>query len=137
MHRFTSTHLIGFGRFAIFLLYFWFGLLKILQVSPAGPLVENLFYQTISFMSFGTFYILFALFEMLIGVLFLFKRTQRAALVLFLFHMVTTIMPLALLPTMTWQDMFVPTLEGQYIIKNIVLLALALIVTSDRGQQTR
>ena len=132
IHRFTDSHLITFGRFSLFLVYFWFGLLKIINVSPAGPLVESLFTRTISFMSFGTFYVLFSLFEMLIGILFLFKKTQRAALALFLFHMITTIMPLFFLTSMTWQNMFVPTLEGQYIIKNIVLLALALIVVSDR-----
>jgi uncharacterized membrane protein YkgB len=39
-------------------------------------------------------------------------------------------LPLILLPNMTWTGPFVPTLEGQYIIKNVVLLALALTIVA-------
>jgi uncharacterized membrane protein YkgB len=40
-------------------------------------------------------------------------------------------MPLFLLPEITWGKMFVPTLEGQYIIKNVIIIALAAMVFAD------
>jgi len=46
-------------------------------------------------------------------------------------HLSTTIMPLVLLPQFTWQSFLVPTLEGQYIIKNILLIVLALNIWSN------
>ena len=110
------------ARIALFVIYFWFGLLKLIGLSPAGPLVEQLFHATISFMSFETFYVLFALFEMLIGLLFLFPRAIKFATSLFGLHMITTFMPLVFLSAITWQQAFVPTLEGQYIIKNLALI---------------
>jgi uncharacterized membrane protein YkgB len=40
-------------------------------------------------------------------------------------------LPLLLLPTLTWQSLLIPTLAGQYIIKNIVIVALALSVVLE------
>lgn len=113
------------SRFAIFIVYFWFGLLKVLGLSPAGELVRQLAEKTIHFMPFPTFYMLFAWFEVLIGILFLFPRLTRVVIPLLLFHMITTALPLFLLPTISWHSLFVPTLEGQYILKNLVIIACA------------
>jgi hypothetical protein len=130
----TDVHIIHFlrrisipmARFALFAVFFWFGLLKVLGLSPAGGLVHALFDQTISFMSFDTFYILFALFECAIGILFLIPGTERVVFPLLMFHMVTTFLPLAFLPSISWQAPMVPTIEGQYIIKNLVIIAAAI-----------
>jgi len=113
------------ARFAMFVVYFWFGALKLAGLSAANPMVQTLQAKTLPFLSFGQFIVMFALFEMLIGMLFLIPKATRIAIVLFAAHMVTTTMPLFLLPAMTWQRALVPTMEGQYIIKNIVLIALA------------
>lgn len=128
--HFFQRYSMPVARFGLFLVFFWFGILKVLGLSPAGPLVEALFHQTITFMSFGTFYLLFGLFEMLIGILFLIKGAERIVIPLLLFHMVTTIMPLFMLTDTTWQRFMVPTLEGQYIIKNIVIIACAMGIAS-------
>jgi uncharacterized membrane protein YkgB len=113
------------ARVSIFIVYFWFGFLKLLGLSPAEPLVEALFEKTIGFVPFGTFYLLFSLFEVTIGIFFLIKGLERLAIFLISLHLVTTILPLLFLPQMVWQGLFVPTLEGQYIIKNILIAALA------------
>ena len=112
------------ARVAMLVVYFWFGILKLFGLSPANPMVRSLQAKTLPFLSFDQFIILFALFEMLIGILFIIPKATRLAMGLFAAHMVTTTMPLLLLPQMTWQSVFVPTMEGQYIIKNIVLIAL-------------
>lgn len=113
------------ARAAIFIVFFWFGAIKIFAVSPASPLVEALLHKTLPFISFGTFIVLFGIFEMIIGVLFLIPKAERAAILFLAIHMVTTIMPLFLLRSIAWQGFMIPTLEGQYIIKNLIIIALA------------
>jgi uncharacterized membrane protein YkgB len=76
-------------------------------------------------MSFGTFLILFGLFECLIGILFLIRGAERVVIPLLFIHMVTTFGPLYFLPSETWTGFMVPTLEGQYIIKNLLIIAAA------------
>lgn len=114
---------IPVARFALFVVFFWFGILKVIGLSPASGLVQNLFEQTISFMSFNSFLIGFGLFECLIGILFIIKGAERIVIPLLLVHMIMTFGPLILLPAETWQRFLVPTLEGQYIIKNLVIIA--------------
>ena len=117
---------VPMARLGIFVIFFWFGLLKVLDLSPASPLVEQLFNQTIHFMSFPAFLILFGIFEMLIGFLFLIRGAERIVMPLLFIHMITTFMPLVMVPDVTWSGWGVPTLEGQYIIKNLVIIAAAI-----------
>ncbi len=118
-----KTYFNPVARAAIFIIFFWFGLLKVLGLSPAESLVQSLFETTIHFMSFGTFLIFFGVLEMCIGILFLFKQVTRIVIPLLLLHMLTTALPLFILPSATWSAFFVPTLVGQYIIKNLVIIA--------------
>jgi uncharacterized membrane protein YkgB len=112
-------------KFSIFLVYFWFGLLKVTGDSPASPMVLKLLDRTMPFMDAATFLILFGLFEVVIGLLFLVPRLEKLATVLLAIHLITTILPLFLLPQFTWTGFLTPTMEGQYIIKNILIIALA------------
>ncbi len=116
---------VPLARFGLFVIFFWFGLLKVVGQSPASPLVQNLFEHTMPSMTFGTFMVLFGLFEMLIGILFIIPKCERLVIPMLLVHMFTTFMPLFVIPEATWSKAFVPTLEGQYIIKNLALLASA------------
>lgn len=86
--------LLPFSRISLFIIYFWFGFLKIVELSPASRLVQNLFEKTIPFMSFSTFLILFGIFECLIGILFLVKGAEKIVLPMFGLHMITTFGPL-------------------------------------------
>ena len=113
------------ARFGLFVVFFYFGILKVLGLSPASGLVRALFKQTISFMSFDVFFLLFGLFECLIGILFIIPRCERVVIPLLFVHMIATFMPLFILPEATWSSFLVPTLEGQYIIKNLVIIAAA------------
>jgi len=115
-----------FARIGIFVIFFWFGLLKVIDMSPASPLVQALFERTMPIMSFSVFMVLFGLFEILIGVLFLIKRYERIVIFLLFLHMITTFMPLFLVSGATWSGFLVPTLEGQYIIKNLMIIAVAI-----------
>lgn len=128
MFKIHESYAVVFARFSLFLVYFWFGILKVFDLSPATPLVTALQEQTIPFMNPAQFIFLFGIFEVVIGVGFLIPRLTRIVFYVFLFHMTTTIMPLFVLPHVVWEEFLVPTLEGQYIIKNIVLIALAVFI---------
>jgi uncharacterized membrane protein YphA (DoxX/SURF4 family) len=122
---------VPLARGVLFVIFFWFGVLKILGVSPATSLVLALYDRTIPFIPFDIFYVSFALFEMLIGILFLIPKATRLVVALLFVHMLTTFLPLVLLPKETWQGVLAPTLEGQYILKNLALIALAIIIAAD------
>ena len=74
---------------------------------------------------------------MLIGVGLITGRFLRATLLLLVVQMLGTLTPLVLFPTETFTIFPVaPTLEGQYIIKNLVLVAAAMVVGATvRGGQ--
>ncbi|MGC8776026.1 MAG: hypothetical protein ACP5QN_01805 [Minisyncoccia bacterium] len=116
------------ARISLFIVFFYFGLLKVLNLSPATPLVEALASKTINFINFDFFIIFFGLFEMLIGLTFIMPKIERLAILLLGIHMITTFMPLIILPEITWYKFLVPSLEGQYIIKNLVIISLALVI---------
>lgn len=117
---------IPVARFSIFLIFFWFGIIKLLGLSPASPLAEALTAQTVGMQHFDTLFVLLSLIECVIGILFLFPKMTRIVVPLLLAHMALVCSPLVLLPGMIWQAPFVPTLEGQYIIKNAVVVAVAI-----------
>lgn len=122
----TKEWALPFSRFALFVVYFWFGILKVLGFSPANPLVDALLQSTIPGVSFNEFIVAFGVLEMLIGILFIIPRFTRLAVFVLVLHLVTTIMPLFVLTESTWQAFLVPTIEGQYIIKNVLIISTAL-----------
>lgn len=121
---------VPFARAALFIVFFWFGALKVAGLSPASPMVRSLFEATVQSMDFGAFIVSFGIFECLIGILFLIPKTERVVIPLLVIHLLTTIGPLVLLPEATWTGLLVPTLEGQYIIKNVLIVAAAIVVAA-------
>lgn len=117
---------IPVARVSIFLVFFWFGTIKLMGLSPAGPLAKALIDKTVGLQYFNTLFIILALLECVIGLLFLFPRATRVVVPLLLVHMLIVCSPLILVPEHTWQSFLVPTLEGQYIIKNAVVIAVAI-----------
>ncbi len=113
------------ARLAVFIIYFYFGLLKLLGESPATPLAHALVVKTIGAAHFDVAFMLLAIYECVIGVLFLLPKATRFVIPLLLVHMIIVCSPLIVLPHLVFAKPFVPTLEGQYIIKNIAIIALA------------
>ena len=127
MYKFnTNDYLV---RIPIFIIFFWFGFLKIVDLSPAQELVQHTVYW-MPFLSAEMWTDVIGFWEVLIGVFFLFKKTTLIAMLLLLIQMSGTFLPLVILPEITFQDSnpFLPTLEGQYIIKNIIIITAALII---------
>lgn len=130
----VDLRLIGFfqrtfipvARVSLFLIFFWFGFIKLIGISPASPLAEALTAQTVGMQYFDALFMLLAAIECVIGILFLIPKATRIVIPLLLFHMAVVCSPLVLVPEYTWQHFLVPTLEGQYIIKNAVVIAVAI-----------
>ena len=82
------------------------------------------------FLSAKTWSIVIGYWEMAIGICFLNKKTTLVAVVLMFLQMTGTFLPLVILPEITFQNgnPLLPTLEGQYIIKNIIIITAALII---------
>lgn len=130
MHK-KITFLLA--HIALFIVFFWFGALKLFGVSPANDLVRELLIliPIMNLWPFDSFIVVLGIVEMCIAILFLFKKTTKLAIFILIPHMFTTMLPLAFLPLLTWQGFMIPTLAGQYIIKNIVIVALALSVVLE------
>lgn len=131
LSNFILDHSDLLSRFSIFIVYFWFGILKVFYLSPAEGLVHELYEKTLFFISFREFFILLGIVEVLIGVLFLIRRITKFAVIIMLLHMIATILPMFILRSTVWSGFMIPTLEGQYIIKNIVLIALSINIYKD------
>jgi len=120
------------NRISLFLIFFWFGFLKVVSTSPAEDLVTQLHQLTIArYISIQQFLILLGITECLIGIMWLLPRFTKYVLPLFLIQMFTTFLPLILLPQQTWQNRLVLSISGQYIFKNVVLIASALTIYFD------
>lgn len=117
-------------RLSLAVIFIWFGILKPLGASPAAPLVL----MTVDWMpllSSHTWLAVIGWWEVLIGVTFLFRSTVRVAIALLAMQMVGTFLPLLILPEVAFQSggaPFLPTMEGQYIIKNLLIISAALVV---------
>ena len=127
MYRFNTNDYII--RLPLFIIFFWFGLLKVIKLSPAQELIIDTVYW-MPFLSPEEWVLVIGYWEMLIGLFFLTKKTTFYAMLLLFLQMSGTFMPLVLLPSVTFQNSnyLLPSLEGQYIIKNIIIIASALVV---------
>jgi uncharacterized membrane protein YkgB len=126
-------------RISLGVIFIWFGLLKTVGLSPAEPLVL----ATVGWMPFFdalTWVIIIGWWEVAIGVLFLFRKTIRIAIPLLAMQMAGTFLPLIILTAITFQPghiPYAPTMEGQYIIKNLLIISAALVVGgSVRGEKS-
>ena len=132
-------------RAAFGIIFIWFGILKPLGLSAAEPLVK----ATVQWMPFFKpegWVALIGWWEVAIGMAFLFRKTLRIAIALLFLQMIGTFMPLVLLPSVTFQAghiPYAPTMEGQYIIKNLLIIAAAFVVggtvreTDDKTLETQ
>ena len=117
-------------RVSFGIIFIWFGILKPIGVSSAAPLVKATV-PWLPFFGVDAWVGIIGWWEVAIGVCFLFQRTIRVAIALLFLQMVGTFMPLVLLPDVAFQAgrlPWAPTLEGQYIIKNLMIISAALVV---------
>ncbi|MGZ9159701.1 MAG: DoxX family protein [Candidatus Limnocylindrales bacterium] len=126
-----AAHGLTVLRLAIGVVFLWFGALKLV---PGASPAEDLAARTIERLTFGIVppdvaLPVLAVWEVAIGLGLLIGRWMRAVLLLLFVQMLGTITPLFLFPGETFTTFpLVPTLEGQYIIKNIVIVSAAIVL---------
>jgi len=126
-----ARHGLPLLRVSLGVVFLWFGALKFFPgLSPASDLAA----RTIEVLSFGMVpprvsVPVLAGWETLIGLGLLFGIFMRATLLLLAVQMAGTLTPLVLFPNEVFTHIpYAPTLEGQYIIKNAVLISAAIVL---------
>jgi uncharacterized membrane protein YkgB len=118
-------------RISLGVIFAWFGVLKFFPgVSPAESLaVDTLEALTLGAIAPRILILALALFESALGLLLLSGKWTRTAIALLWAHMAGTALPLLLFPRRLFTAFpYAPTLEGQYILKNLIVVAAALVV---------
>ncbi|WP_421806294.1 hypothetical protein [Flagellimonas sp.] len=109
------------------IVYLWFGALKFVpSLSPAEELAKNTIHQlTLGLIPDRVSLFVLATWEVGVGLLLLFGLWKRQAIILALAHMVCTFSPLIFFPDDVFGEApFSLTLVGQYIMKNLIIVAV-------------
>ena len=135
--EFAKRHYQWVARISLFIIFFYFGFLKLIGMSPADELALGFATKMgMSAAAMELFYLL-AVIECIIGILMLLPKFTRFAILVMVVHMMLVSSPLILYPEAVWRHAFVPNLDGQYIIKNAALVALALGLVAATNPLTR
>ncbi|NQW74213.1 MAG: hypothetical protein HQ451_01390 [Candidatus Planktophila sp.] len=114
-------------RISLGIIFIWFGALKPFGDSPAVDVIT----KTVYWFDPDIFIPILGVWEMAIGLCLLYTPLIRAGLFLLALQMPGTFLPLIILPEVCFIDIpFNLTLEGQYIVKNLVLIGAAIVVGS-------
>jgi uncharacterized membrane protein YphA (DoxX/SURF4 family) len=131
MTRWMARNGVQLLRIALGVVFLWFGALKLFPgLSPAQELAG----RTITILTLGIVppnvsIPILAVWECVIGLGLISGRWMRATIFLLVAQMAGTMLPLAFFPESTFTRLpYAPTLEGQYIIKNLVLVTAALVL---------
>ena len=130
-YEWMAKHGVLLLRISIGIIFFWFGIQKFF---PGMSSAEDLATRTIEVMTFGIIQQsvgmpLLALWEVIIGITFIFGIFMRIAIPLLFLQMLGTVTPLFFFPSETFTlTPVIPNLVGQYIIKNLVLIAAGMVI---------
>jgi uncharacterized membrane protein YkgB len=120
-----ARHGVRLLRWSVGVVFVWFGLLKTVGMSPAQELVA----RTVYWFPPEVFIPILGWWEVLIGLGLLIRPLARLAIALLFLQMPGTFLPLLLLPDVCFTAVpYGLTIEGQYIIKNLVLISAAIVV---------
>jgi uncharacterized membrane protein YkgB len=121
-------------RWSLGVVFVWFGALKPSGLSAADDLIR----RTVYWFDPNWFIPVLGWWEVAIGVGLIVRPLNRIAILLLLLQMPGTVLPLFLLPEVCFERVpWAPTLEGQYIIKNLVLISAAIVVGGTVRKRTQ
>ena len=112
-------------RWALGAYFMWFGTIKMLGHKSATSIIAETIYvgdpdTTTQFLG---------LWEAAIGFCLVVHPLARAAIALLAVRLPGTLLALALKPEVCWTDAaLVPTIQGQYLIKDVILLTAAMVI---------
>lgn len=130
LDRFLISEMHQWGipvlRTTLGVVYFWFGSLKIMGVTPVADLIA----QTYSFVPTNTFLLVLGWWEVAIGACLLSRHFLRIALALLWLQMAGTFFAFLLSPSLFFigGNPLLLTVLGEFVIKNIVLTASGMVI---------
>lgn len=125
-------------RWSLAVVFIWFGALKVLGVSPVVDLVAS----TVYWVDPDWFVPFLGVVEILVGIGLATRKWLRLALLVLAGQLVGTLLVFVVLPEVAFQDghPLKLTVEGEFVVKNVVLLAAAMVVgtsvDADAGKVT-
>ena len=113
-------------RVSLGIVFLWFGALKVLDVTPDTDLVA----ETVYWVDPDWFVPLLGWVEVAVGAALIIRRGLRLVLPVFLAQLVGTFLVLVVQPDVAFQEgnLFKLTVEGEFVVKNLVLLSAGLVV---------
>ena len=134
MVSFMDTYGIRLLRISLGLVFMWFGLLKVIGRSPVYDLVA----KTVYWVEPSVFVPLLGVWEVVIGLGLLFRLALRVTLLLFWLQLAGTFLTLILRPDIAFQrgHPLLLTTEGEFVIKNLVLISAGLVIGSTVKRET-
>lgn len=115
-------------RVSLGIVFVWFGVLKVADVTPVADLVGD----TVYWVNPDWFVPVLGVVEVIVGLGLIFNIGLRVVLALFVLQMVGTFLVLVILPDVAFLDgnLFKLSVEGEFVVKNLVLLSAGLVVAS-------
>lgn len=134
MSRVSNKLAINLLRLSLGITFFWFGILKLFNASPIIETIKNALPPMLAESQIFLFSL--AILEMLLGIAFLVNRFVRLASIIMIVHLLIASVPVLI--TQGFSPRFpILSLEGEFVIKNLVLIAAGLVILSNRPDQTQ
>jgi uncharacterized membrane protein YkgB len=115
-------------RVSLGIVFVWFGVLKVADITPVADLVGD----TVYWVNPDWFVPVLGVVEVIVGLGLIFNIGLRVVLALFVLQMVGTFLVLVILPDVAFLDgnLLKLSVEGEFVVKNLVLLSAGLVVAS-------
>ncbi len=121
-------------RFTLAIVFLWFGALKVAGYESATSLIAH----TVYFSSPEIVVPILGLWEVLIGICLMVHRLLRVALLLLAIRLIGTLLALVLKSDVCFVEFpWVPSLEGQYLVKDFLLFGAALVIGGTVREEER
>jgi putative oxidoreductase len=126
-YRWINKHEVLILRLTLGIIFFWFGILKLLNISPVLYVIE----QSYPFLAPIPIFRLLGLLEVVVGLALLAGYFLRTTTIILMAHLLATLLVFFINPSLAFYPHFpILTVEGEFILKNIVLLNAGLLVIS-------
>jgi uncharacterized membrane protein YkgB len=127
----TERRIIFLLRLSLAIVFVWFGALKLIDASPAVLLIR----QSFPMLARSPYLELLGLAEIVIGAGLVIDKLSKYAAILMVFHLIGTLSVAFISPTAIFAPAFpILTMEGEFILKNLVLIAAGFSVLGSRKQ---